>query len=54
MHGNGGNLGLVDQLLIAMGIGQQHAVLVKTADGPLQLMPLTRKMATWLRFCATS
>ena len=36
VHGDGGNLGLVNQLLVAVGVGQQHAVLVETADGPLQ------------------
>lgn len=37
MHGDGGDLGLVDQLLVTMGIGQQHAVLVEPADGAFQL-----------------
>ena len=46
MHGDGGDLGLVNQLLVAVGVGQQHAVLVEAADGPSSLMPLTRKMAT--------
>ena len=36
-HGDGGNLGLVDHLLITVGIGQQHTVLIEAADHPFEL-----------------